>query len=623
MAVSPIPQAPYRQDRKVFLTPIIGDVLFSEVRDCTRIELPEYGTSHPNEKRWPLHKLVFVKPVDIERDGLFEVFYAAPRADQDLYNFAFATRNVTGREFRIVVRTYLTLRSEFDPLAPVFGAPMPEIPEGTFEGVSYFFYDKIQQRIEQQELDSLYVAETHTYVEQDLLDHPLSISIERPVLTPEKFRALLPTETTEELVAGTVAAPTLGPDDIAATEEQVNTDVKRVRTVSRAPQTEPVTLTGTRAYVEGTKAKVVESFSPTALVADEGLLVAQSVASPLGDGSFVKETVSVESWPELKSAEWDYELNTAVTRTEQFVAPPEELNQPNTSFRAVNKDRTLRIVETPPSAALSSYLASFPTEINLQLPDVLRKVQVVWSKESAQGSSDVEWSGVATGSSYSLSGNESGDATSSASLRPEVIVDIERPSGANIPATAYFFYIETINNTVSEAAFLDRLVSLCAAPVSRWPIFRPVSHTIIAQGAKASVRADAQGSAGVSFSSNSQSVTRSIGQGSSYDVGLGLNAIQIPPTIHPAIVLTGGTQQILAVSAEATAGWTGTNFPSVNVNSSASHTIKAAVTPTALPSTYPATIPKSGLYVVQSRVEPYKWGWAKCSAIVMNANALA
>ena len=623
MAVSPIPQAPFRQDRKVFLTPIIGDVLFSEIRDCSRIEIPEYGTPHPDTKKWPSHKLVFVKTVDIERDGLFEFFYAAAREDQDLYNFSFGTRNIAGREFRVVSRSYVTLRSEFTPLLPAFNAAMPDVPEGKFDGVHYVFYDKVQQRIEQQELDGLFIAEVYTYIETDFLDDKLSVSIERPVLIPEKFRASLPTNTTEELVAGTVATPTLGADDIAATEEQVNTDVKRVRTVSRAPQTEPVTLTGTRAYVEGTEGIVEESYSPTELSADTGLLVAQSVATPLGDGSFVKETVRVEEWPQLKSAEWDYELNTAVTRTEQFVAPPTNLNQPNTSFRAVNKDRTLQITETPPVSALLSYLAAFPTEVNLNLPNVLRKVQVVWSSDAAQGSSDTEWNGAATGSSYSLSGSEQGDAASSASLRPELIIDIEQPSGSNLQGTAYFFYIETVNNVVTPAAFLDRLNTLCAAPVSRWPIFRPVSHTILAQGAKATVRADASGSASVSYSENSQSVTSSTGKGSSYDVGLALSSVVIPPTIHPAIVLQNAAPRTLVVSAAATAGWTGTNFPTVNVESNAQHIVGAAVTPTALPTTYPSAIPKSGLYVVQSRVEPYKWGWAKCSAIVMDANQLA
>jgi len=627
MAVSPIPQAPFRQDRKVFLTPIIGDVLFSEVRDCSRISIPEYGTPHPDAKKWPSHKLVFVKTVDIERDGLFEFFYAAAREDQDLYNFSFGTRNVVGgaggREFRIVLREYVTFRSEFDPLYDGFNQPMPNVPEGTFDGVEYVFFEKLQKKIDQPELDSLFVAETVTYIEKAFLDLKISYEAQRADTVPEKFRATIPNIITEGLVEGLVEIPTLAQNELQESQSQLNPDVKLVRNVTRNPQTAPVTLTGTRAYVEGTEGIVEESYSPTELSADTGLLVAQSVATPLGDGSFVKETVRVEEWPQLKSSEWDYELNTAVTRTEQFVAPPTNLNQPNTSFRAVNKDRTLQITETPPVSALLSYLAAFPTEVNLNLPNVLRKVQVVWSSDTAQGSSDSEWQGVVVGESGSLSGSEDGDAASSVSLRPELLIDIEQPSGSNLQGTAYFFYIETVNNVVTPAAFLDRLNTLCGAPVSRWPIFRPVSHTLLAQGAKATVRADASGSASVSYSENSQSVTSSTGKGSSYDVGLALSSVIIPPTIHPAIILQNAAPRTLVVSAVATAGWTGTNFPTVNVESNAQHIVGAAVTPTALPTTYPSAIPKSGLYVVQSRVEPYKWGWAKCSAIVMDANQLA
>ena len=623
MAVSPIPQAPFRQDRKVFLTPIIGDVLFSEVRDCSRIEFPEYGTPHPDSKKWPDHKLVFIKSVDIERDGLFEFFYAADRANQDLYNFSFATRNIGGREFRSVTRAYVTPRADFDPLVPAFNTEMPDVPEGKFDGVTYLFYDKAQQRIDQQELDALFVAEIHTYVERDLLEEKLSSSVERPVLTPEKFRALLPTITSEELVAGTVETPTLGPDDIASIEEQVNTDVKRVRTTTRDPQTETVVLSGTRAYVEGTDATTEETYSPTELSADTGLLIAQSSASPLGDGSFVKETIRVGVWPELKSAEWDYELNTAITRTEQFVAPPENLVEPNTTFRAVNKDRTLKIVEQTPATALLNYLAAFPTDVSLQLPSILQSVAVVWSQDSAVGESDSEWDGVASGTSYSLSGSESGSASSSASVQPELLIDIQQPSGSNLAATAYFFYIETNNNVVTEAMLLDRLALLCGSPVSRWPIFRPVSRTVVTQGAKVSVRADAQGSASVSFSPNSSSVSKSTTEGTSYDVGLRVSATNIPPTLHAALVISGNTNDSINVSANATAGWIGTNFPTVNISTTATHTARAQVAPTGFPATSPPDIPRSGLYVIQSRVEPFKWGWAKCSATVLDAQQLA
>jgi hypothetical protein len=247
----------------------------------------------------------------------------------------------------------------------------------------------------------------------------------------------------------------------------------------------------------------------------------------------------------------------------------------------------------------------------------------VWSVDSALGRSDTEWQGTSTGTSVSLSGQESGDATSSVTLRPELIVDIEQPSGSNLQGTAYFFYIETVNNVVTPAAFMDRLTTLCGSPVSRWPTFRPVSHTLIAQGGKATVRADASGSASVSASSNNLTVTRSVGEGKSYDVSLAINSVVIPPTLHPAIDIEDAEGRTESVSATANAEWVGYRFPSINVSSIAQHAVHAAVTPTSLPATVPTDIPRSGLYVVESRVQPHKWGWAKCSAIVFDAEQLA
>lgn len=248
MAVSQLPQAPYRQERRVYPTPIIGDVLFSEVRDCTRTEIPEYGTPHPNTNKWPDHKLVFVKTVDIDRDGIFEFFYAAERENQDLYNFTVGYRNIIGnvggREFRVVQRSYVTLREDFAPLDIPFGTQMPDIPEGKFDGIEYVFFDRQQQRIEEQELDSLFVAEVHTYVERAFLDYKLSYSAERIDPLPDRFRTSIPQEITEELVEGLAEMPELSGSELSIKEDQLNPDIKLVRTVSRDTPTAGVKLDG-------------------------------------------------------------------------------------------------------------------------------------------------------------------------------------------------------------------------------------------------------------------------------------------------------------------------------------------------------------------------------------------
>ena len=168
MAISQLPQAPHRQDRRVFPTPLIGDVLFSEIRDCNRILIPEYGTPHPDTNKWPDHKLVYVKTVDIERDGIFEFFYAADRENQDLYNFSHTEADIGGTKFDAVSRSYVIPRKDFNPDTPAMGYTMPDSPLGLFAD-THVLAQKQQNRIQEQELDSLYVAETHVYVKRTTL----------------------------------------------------------------------------------------------------------------------------------------------------------------------------------------------------------------------------------------------------------------------------------------------------------------------------------------------------------------------------------------------------------------------------------------------------------------------
>ena len=622
MAISQLPQAPYRQDRKIFPTPLVTDILFSEVRDCNRTEFPEYGTPHPNPNKWPHHKLIFIKTVDIERDGIFEFFYAADRENQDEYNFSYGYRNVIGnvggREFRVVLREYIIPRSEFDPLYPAFQAPMPNVPEGLFEDIEYVFFDKTQKKIDQPELDSLYVAEVRTYIETAFLDYKLSYSVQVPDLVPEKFRSSIPQVVTEGIEAGLATIPELEAGQLLASEDQLNPDIKVVKSVQQAKPTGVVTLSGSRSYVETTKAITEDTYSLAELEAETGLLIAQSIATPLGDGTFVRETVRVEEWPELISTEWDETINAQVVSKEQFVSPASvDTAATHTSYRAVNKDRSLRTVQTPPDDALLNYRLAFPSRMDIQLPNVLKSIDVVWSTASGQGTSDGDWDGFATGESWSLSGSEGDSCESSASVKPELVIEIQQAWGNDIPVTVYAFFIKTDNGSVSEEDMNARIESVVGV-TQPWPIFKPVSHTLVANGGSVACKASAQGSAGRVVNAQTSSAERGTSKSTSYDVGLSVNAIPISPTIHGQINITNSTRSV-GVTAVAKAQWYGNNFPSLDVQSTASASAGGSIYPTVLLATTPSAIPSSGRYVMRTSVEPYKWGWAKCSAIVLDA----
>jgi hypothetical protein len=159
--------APFRQTFKEFPTPLIGDVLFQELRDMSREELPAYGTPHPDTTKWPNHKLVFIsEPTRSEnernRNMVFRFVYAADRASQDLYNFEAGWSTVAGLSVPSVKRTYIIPREDYDPASPEIGSPMPDVPEGQFP-VGYVLDDSKQVR-SPQEIDSLYVVEERLYI---------------------------------------------------------------------------------------------------------------------------------------------------------------------------------------------------------------------------------------------------------------------------------------------------------------------------------------------------------------------------------------------------------------------------------------------------------------------------
>jgi hypothetical protein len=631
MAVSQLPQAPYRQDRKIFPTPIIGDVLFSEVRDCNRGNpFPEYGSPYPNANKWPDHKLVYIKPVDIERNEIFEFFYAADRENQDLYNFSSGYRNVVGnaggREFRVVQRSYVTLRENFQPLDIPFGTAMPNIPEDKFDGVEYVFFDRQQQRINEQELDSLYVAEVHTYIETAFLDYKLSYGTQKSDVVPEKFRVSIPQTTTEQIVEGLAEQPVLTGSQLSVTEDQINPDIKLVKIVSREEPDDDISLIGKRAYVEGgPPANTIETYSKDEIEVDTGVNVVQSTVTPLGDGSFVKETVEVESWPELKGSEWDYLLNTQVVSTQQMVVPPTTFNEPNTSYRAVNEDRSLKIVEEAPIAALNSYLISLPTRTDIQMPTVLKSITAYWTYDSSGSNGDAESSGsmpATGGSSLECMASSSGQFREAAI--PTIATEIESIFGSDIPATIYFFYYNSGNGSMSETNLRNRLSSLIGQQINVWPTFKPQAHTIVATGGSVNASAKAVASETIVQTIDG---TRGNAQGvqtdSSFSRDVNKDIVNLAPTIHRALtVIDANRYKSVGAKASASARLGG-DFNADARSNESTGSLQVSVLPSSFPATTPSDIPRSGLYIVDSSAEPFKWGWVKCSAKVVNAGLFA
>jgi len=633
MAISQLPQAPFRQDRKVFPTPLIGDVLFSEVRDCNRIAIPEYGTPHPDVVKWPHHKLVYVKPVDIERNEIFEFFYAADRENQDLYNFSSGYRNIIGnvggREFRVVQRSYVTLRENFQPLDIPFETVMPNLPDGKFDGVNYVFFDRQQQPLQEEALNSLYVAEVHTYIETAFLDLKISFATTKSDVVPEKFQINIPQKTTEQIVDGLAEQPVLTDTQLSVTEEQINPDIKVVRIVSRDKPQDDISLIGRRAYVEGgPPADVIETYSRDEIEVDTGVLVVQSNVTPLGDGSFIKETVKVDSWPVLTSSEFDPVLNTQVVTTQQMVEPPTDFSEPNTSFRPINEDRSLKIVEEVPVNTLGEYHISVPTRIDLRMPAVLKSISVLWVSDESTSEGESVGSGTepeeATGYEISATAGMTGSAEGSA--RPTVSIETETVFGGDISAAVHFFYLDSGGLPVSEGSLLSRISALTGDVVNNWPLFKPKSHTIIANGASVKCSSTANLSATKLKTYENEIVSsQNTTETGSFRVDRSIDVINVAPTIHGPITVTNGNQiTYIQATSQARARLEGDAFDEINpVTSTQGAEAFVGVSPLSLPATNPQDIPRTGKYLVGSSAEPFKWGWLKCSATIIDASQFA
>ena len=377
---------------------------------------------------------------------------------------------------------------------------------------------------------------------------------------------------------------------------------------------------GMSAYEERQVAGVSRKVVPDGTAADEGVLIGSSTVTPLGGGLSVLQTVSVTGWEELLGTDWDEDLMAQIPRAEKYVSPPslEDLALPNTSFKIVNKDRSLRVTEVIPVDALTKYYVSFPTQIDLALPDELIALDVTWDTSSDIGDFESDWQGYSTGESASLSGSESGQAHSSASIMPQISFNIKQVWGRDLSAVSHFFFLPMPLNS---AAIVARVEQLIGEQVSRWPTFQPQGHVLSLIGGKVGVSVNVSASAAASVSPNSSSAEVTRGQGSGIDFQKNMSTVRIPPTLHGNISV-GNSSQNLEVSANAKIGWYGSNFPTVFVNKEKTGAIVGSVKGGDLPATTPSSVPRSGVFLVKSQVTPYKWGYAKVYAETFDASQL-
>tara|TARA_R110002153_G_scaffold273999_1_gene446526 strand:- start:853 stop:1911 length:1059 start_codon:yes stop_codon:yes gene_type:complete len=129
----------------------------------------EYGTSHPDTVRYPDHILVYVSAEKDDKQGKawIDIFYAANRENQHLYNFDYQGW-AAGGKYERYTRQYLIRREDWERQGSLSG----DLPDNAFGDVDphedsrltgFVFFGDSMGSSGSQELDSTYVVVTRLY----------------------------------------------------------------------------------------------------------------------------------------------------------------------------------------------------------------------------------------------------------------------------------------------------------------------------------------------------------------------------------------------------------------------------------------------------------------------------
>lgn len=512
-----------------------------------------------------------------------------------------------------------------------------------------------------------------------------SIVKTRVDLTPEKFRAAQEDTTIEESSIGQVSQTlTLGAGEFRKSEEQVTQFVKRTSTNSRSINT-ATSLTEYIVTNQGQLAtRTLRLSSDAQSIQPDALLVDGSIEN-LGDGRTIKTEVRVpvvfdqksvtisvpdvipqqfrasvptitttsvsadssadpqlvnnaieareeriseftvrksettrqtQTFPTLSGQEYDQNLNIPIRYTEKITQSGVELGVTAKTVNPLSDKYDL--VRTYDLAnieeKLSSILLTFPTTTNMDLPPVLRSVTCRWSNSTSTSNGYVDGTGYSSGKSASLSLGETAEANASASVSPAFEANLEYISGRNLPTTSYFFFLKypvSINDILNKVA------------ASNWPVLKPQAATLVASGISRSISVNVGGNQSVSVSDDnvSWSQTRKVGKGNQASTNYATTSI--PASLHGVINVADIGSTSISCNCYSTCGWNGgINWPPLIVTSSNSASA-TGLTAGNLPATSPVDIPRSGKYLINSRIEIYQFGFAKVYAEVIDASIFA
>lgn len=434
-------------------------------------------------------------------------------------------------------------------------------------------------------------------------------SVEIPNVIPEKMRTALALDTTETVEKGTASQPSLSTGDFYRSQQQIDQYTYRLKVTNLSLSALPIDATD-KDYTEkfgGGPTTITWTLSSSSGSISEGLLVLSSKVDSLGNGLYLKtsEVRDGSEWPDLAQGEVG-EFGEVTATTRKVVAAGSVTSGVSgsviTEEKQIDATKTEKITHTAPTATLDSIVLAFPETVNLDLPPVLTAVTKVADNASGNGDYSEDISALVSGhGSWTLTPRAT--VQSSASILPDVTLDITTVWANDVPAVSYAFFMA---NGTTQASILTRLATITGQTVLAWPRFRPVAHTIVLVGKRLSI--SGQVTLTNHYQTNGDGTGASAagnGKGTSTESGISVKTVRIPPTIHPAITFGGSPTLSLGLGGTAVVKFGGVAQATQPISGS----VAASISPNSFSATSGATsIPTSGLYLRRLQTRAYKYG---------------
>lgn len=271
------------------------------------------------------------------------------------------------------------------------------------------------------------------------------------------------------------------------------------------------------------------------------------------------------------------------------------------------------------AANLSRSYFSMPSRTTITgVPPVLKKFDIKFNKSTSSGSYSNSGNGDGDGDSGNLGVSGTGRADSSVSFDPSYEIELEEINTTNIPSMSCFFFLGD-PVTVSSIIAKTKTVLGLTKNLYEWPIFKPKSHiiTIVTNRKTVNAQRDFNSQTSWGLTNYSRSYNTGIGEGT--DVQTKTTFLTLPLCLHEKI--EGKLEETANLKLDVSVNITGR----VNVSLPEKH-IDEEVKATSnynLSATNPPNVPRKDYYMVDYKVEPYKFGFYKVYVEVVDASMFA